>query len=288
MLVSVIIPAYNAAPFISQAIESALAQTGVAVEVIVVDDGSVDQTPAKLAAFGAQIRVIRQANAGIGLARNRGAAMARGTWLAFLDADDEWLPAKLSRQLAQIGTAELGYTDRWNFGERQGLPERLSQSMSLYQGDVFEPLLLGNCLTISSVIIKRHRFEALGGFDPAMRGNEDWDLYLRHCGMGGQIALCAEPLTRYRIHGGSLSRNARLMQEGRLRVLRQALQSPRGQQVPLSVARRALARAWAWAAWEAARSDRPLALSWYLRSLAYWPAENEAYRGLARCCLGRV
>lgn len=288
MLVSVIIPAYNAAPFIQGAIESALAQTGVAVEVIVVDDGSVDETPAKLAAFGNRIRVVRQANAGIGHARNRGARLARGPWLAFLDADDEWLPEKLVRQLERIGTAELGYTDRRNIGACEGLPERLSQSMPLYQGQVFEELLLGNCLTISSVIIQRQRFETLGGFDPAMRGNEDWDLYLRHCASGGTISLCAEPLTRYRIHGQSLSRNARLMQDGRLRVLRQALQSPRGRLVPRSVARRALARTWTWAAWEAVRSDRSLALAWYLRALACWPAEPEAFRGLARCCLGRL
>src|SRR5438874_1191114 len=110
--VSVIIPAYNCAAYIGPAIASALSQRDVAVEVIVVDDGSTDETWHVLERFGDAIRTLRQANAGPAAARNRGARSAAGAWLAFLDADDEWLPEKLARQLALVDERTgLVYTD---------------------------------------------------------------------------------------------------------------------------------------------------------------------------------
>ena len=101
--VSVVIPAYNAAATIAAAIESVLAQTRLPEEIIVVDDGSNDETSAVVERFGPIVRLLRQANAGCGQARNSGAREARGTWLAFLDADDLWLPTKLERQLPETG-----------------------------------------------------------------------------------------------------------------------------------------------------------------------------------------
>src|SRR5262245_48697084 len=100
MRVSAIIPAYNAAPFIEQAVASALAQKGVDTEVIIVDDGSTDGTWEKLERFGDRIWKVRQSNGGPAKARNHGARLATGDWLAFLDADDEWAPDKLAKQLA--------------------------------------------------------------------------------------------------------------------------------------------------------------------------------------------
>lgn len=105
-LVSVIIPAHNAGPFVGDTISSALEQSWPDVEVIVVNDGSTDGTAAVLASFAGRIRVIDQCHSGVAVARNRGAAAARGTWLAFLDADDLWLPHKLEVQLA------LGFTQK--------------------------------------------------------------------------------------------------------------------------------------------------------------------------------
>ena len=97
---SVIIPAYNHARFVGEAVESVLLQTAASREVIVVDDGSTDDTARVLAGFGGRIRVIRQPNRGVAAARNAGAALASGDVLTWLDADDTWWPRKLERQLA--------------------------------------------------------------------------------------------------------------------------------------------------------------------------------------------
>ena len=113
-LVSVIIPTYNRARLAAIAVESALAQTHPAIEVIVVDDGSTDDTPDKLAKFGGRIRVVRQANAGVGAARNAGMALARGAFIALLDSDDRWLPWKISAQAAAfraVPALQLTWTD---------------------------------------------------------------------------------------------------------------------------------------------------------------------------------
>src|SRR4051794_9507325 len=98
--VSVIIPSFNAAPYLGQAIESALASGPIEVEVIVIDDGSTDGTAEVLEKFGSRIRTAKQDRGGPYRARNLGAQLARAEWLAFLDADDDWLPGKLEKQLA--------------------------------------------------------------------------------------------------------------------------------------------------------------------------------------------
>src|SRR3954470_1810603 len=100
--VSVIIPTYNYARYLPQAIDSALGQTHAPLEVIVVDDGSTDDTPRVLEAYASRIRVIRQANQGAGAARNAGIAAARGEYVAFLDSDDLWRRDKLELQLARF------------------------------------------------------------------------------------------------------------------------------------------------------------------------------------------
>src|SRR6186713_1391152 len=99
--VSVIIPAYNAEPFIRDSVSSALAQTHRDLEVIVVNDGSTDGTKDRLREFGDRIRVHEQANKGLPGARNAGAGLSTGSWIAFLDADDLWMPEKIERQLAR-------------------------------------------------------------------------------------------------------------------------------------------------------------------------------------------
>src|SRR5688572_27049916 len=100
--VSVVIPAFDAAPYIGAALESVFAQTFPDFEVLVVDDGSRDETPALVAAYGTRVRYLRQENAGVAMARNRGIEASQGRLVAFLDADDTWLPTKLERQMAQL------------------------------------------------------------------------------------------------------------------------------------------------------------------------------------------
>src|SRR5574337_356453 len=108
--VSVVVPAYNAAAFLRRAIDSVLGQTAVDLELLVVDDGSTDATLQLLAGYGERLRAISQVNAGPAGARNRGLALARGRYIAFLDADDWWLPEKLGRQVALLDSRpEIGF-----------------------------------------------------------------------------------------------------------------------------------------------------------------------------------
>lgn len=286
--VSVLIPAYNAAAFVGQAVRSALAQRDVDAEVLVVDDGSTDGTWDVLASFGDAIRALRQPNAGHVAARNAAAAVARGEWLAFLDADDEWLPDKLAKQLA-AADADTGlvYTDRANFGDCAHVGEVHSEKVDYFEGDVFEPLLLLNFITLSSVILRKSWYERLGGFAADLRGVEDWDLWLRFAAAGGQVRVCREPLTRYRWHAASMTTNQEGMCHGRVETVRRALATPRGRQVPRALARQALASAWECSAWHAAASHRWQALGWYARAAWYWPWKATVYKEMVKCCLAR-
>jgi glycosyltransferase involved in cell wall biosynthesis len=290
MRVSAIIPAFNAALYVEQAVESALAQDGVETEVIVVDDSSTDGTWQKLESFGDRIRKVRQTNGGPAKARNHGARLATGEWLAFLDADDEWLPEKTAKQLRCTDSRTgMVYTDRFNIGDISRVKPVQSDSVSLWDGDVFERLLLDNFITTSSVIIRKERFEQLGGFDEsrALLGVEDWDLWLRHAA-DGRVGLCREPLVRYRWQPGSLSSNFDHLSRARLEVIQRALALPRGQRIGRKQARRAVAQAWECSASFAAPNHRWKALRWYLRSALWAPLNLRLYKGMVKCCLGRT
>jgi glycosyltransferase involved in cell wall biosynthesis len=285
--VSVIIPAYNAAAFVGDAVRSALAQRNMDREVIVIDDGSTDDTPRVLAEFGSAIRYQRQANAGHIAARNHGARLARGEWLAFLDADDVWLPEKLERQLAVAGAeTSLVYTDRVFFGDTSRVTVRQSDVYELHEGDVFESLLLRNFITVSSVMIRRSWFDRLHGFDPEPYGSEDWDLWLRFAAEGGLVRVCREALTRYRFSTSSMTSRHEQMTEGRIKVIERTLRLPRSRTLSRAVVRRALSNVWLDSAWYAAVAQPRKAMAWYLRALYYAPLDPQPYKGLVKTCLG--
>jgi glycosyltransferase involved in cell wall biosynthesis len=194
-VVSVIIPAYNVAGIVGRAIDSALAQTVSPLEIIVVDDGSRDETASVVEAYGGKVRLIRQANAGPAAARNRGARDAAGEWLAFLDADDAWLPTKLERQLAYVGAA------------RVGLVACLTSGSVDDDNITLERLWNYNYIGMSGVLVRRAAFEEVGGFDedPGLISAEDYNLWLR-IAMRWEIAMVRERLFVYLPEAGSLSR----------------------------------------------------------------------------------
>ena len=286
--VTVLIPVFNGAAFVGTAIDSALDQRAVQVEVIVIDDGSTDDTPDVLASYGDRISVVRQQNRGHVVARNRGARSARGEWLAFLDADDEWLPDKLARQIALAGDAQdvaMVYTDRENVGEITRVGSRASDAYTLQEGDIFEPLLLtGNFVTVSSAMVRRSWYDRLGGFDETLGVCEDWDMWLRLCAAGGRVAVVQAALTKYRWHAVSMTMNHQRMAEGRLIVLRRALASDRGRHLPRSIVHKAFASTLRTSAWYALHSQPGNALRWYLGSIRHDPVAAAAYRGCAEAC----
>ncbi|HLH42987.1 MAG TPA: glycosyltransferase family A protein [Bryobacteraceae bacterium] len=193
-MVSVIIPAYNAGRVVGRAIESALAQTLPPLEIVVVDDGSSDDTAAVAERYGAKVRVLRQANAGPAAARNRGARAAAGEWLAFLDSDDAWLPRKLERQLAHVGSPRVGLVCCLTNGSVS--TDRIT----------LESLWEYNYIGMSGVLVRRAAFDEVGGFDedPGLISVEDYNLWLR-IAMRWEIAMVPENLFAYLPETGSLS-----------------------------------------------------------------------------------
>lgn len=286
---SVIIPCYNAQRFLGHAIDSALAQTIPATEIIVIDDGSTDESRNIAEAYGESVIVISERVGGAGPARNLAARRARGEWLAFLDADDVWLPSKLERQFASMpADAVMSCTDRYNVGDLDGLPAVQGSVQPLRDGDVFEYLLLhGNFITTSSVLLQRNVFMEIGGFpqERELAVAEDWDLWM-HVLARHTLHVCSEPLVEYRLHTGGASRRLAQVMRARERVVQRALATPRGRELPLLTRQRIWAEIHRTNGWDAMRSgDRWLAAGRYARAIVAFPGCLSAYQGFARTAL---
>ncbi|MBC7104582.1 MAG: glycosyltransferase family 2 protein, partial [Firmicutes bacterium] len=180
--VSVVITAYNAAGFLERAVTSVLGQTVPVSEVVVVDDASEDETPAVAGALArghARVRYVRrEENGGASAARNEGVRRARGAWIAFLDADDAWLPEKLERQFAALERnprAAWAYCDGWHADAAlRPTPHRLSHGLGCAsEGWIYRHLLAGEFVWPSTTIFRREVFAAVGLFDEDLRGCED-------------------------------------------------------------------------------------------------------------------
>ncbi|HKQ47401.1 MAG TPA: glycosyltransferase family A protein [Phycisphaerae bacterium] len=189
--ISVIIPTYNSASIVEEAIDSVLRQTRPPGQVIVVDDGSTDGTETVCQRFGDRIEYIRQANGGASVARNTGVAQSRGEWLAFLDADDLWEPEKLDVQIAALSQhpeADFSVTAVLAWSPQRQAYEQISWQGSLDPRAMQGELLVRNILTglCSSLLVHRDVFEEVGGF-PAGKGSEDrriaLELLKRHRGV---------------------------------------------------------------------------------------------------------
>jgi glycosyltransferase involved in cell wall biosynthesis len=187
-LVSVIIPTYNRAHVVPEAIESVLRQSYPHLEVIVVDDGSTDNTPECLQQFAGRIRVVTQENAGPAAARNRGIEVAQGELIAFLDSDDLWLPTKLERQVTLLQQAGKSVpccvcNIRMQWSEVElcsfdiaALEPHLEEGLWANAGDVLSTRFL---LFTQGVVIRREVLERIGGFDESLWLLEDHELALR-------------------------------------------------------------------------------------------------------------
>jgi glycosyltransferase involved in cell wall biosynthesis len=178
--VSVIIPTYNRAGIIAEAVDSVLAQDYKDFELIVVDDGSTDNTSEVMARYGDDVRVLFQENKGVSAARNRGITEASGKLIAFLDSDDLWLPQKLSTQVeffSQRPDALICQTEEvWL---RNGIRINPKHRHKKPSGMIFEPSLKLCLVSPSAVMIRRDLLDRTGGFDETLPACEDYDLWLR-------------------------------------------------------------------------------------------------------------
>lgn len=179
-LVSVILPTYNRGWIIKEAIDSVLEQEFSDFELIVVDDGSTDDTPAILNTYGRDIRVLRQSNRGVSAARNRGIAASAGQLIAFLDSDDLWLPQKLTAQVdffaARPDAVICQTEEQWI---RNGIRVNPKMRHHKFSGMIFERSLELCLVSPSAVMLRRALFETAGMFDERLPACEDYDLWLR-------------------------------------------------------------------------------------------------------------
>lgn len=195
--VSVVIPTWNSASYLAEAISSVLGQTRPPTEVLVIDDGSHDDSPVIAASFGDPVRVVHQAHAGQGRARNHGAELAGGSWLAFLDADDLWLPHKLEVQLGVLSQRP----------ETEIVFGRVEQFFSPELGRADEPTPLGGAeaagLLPSSLCCRRDAFFRFGGFTEGLTMGETLNWYARAREHGAVIATVSDVVVRRRIHSAN-------------------------------------------------------------------------------------
>jgi glycosyltransferase involved in cell wall biosynthesis len=219
-LVSVIIPAHNAAEHLVETVSSALDQTYESVEVIVVNDGSTDDTGAIAAQLGSRIRYVEQANAGPAAARNAALRVARGELIALLDADDRWRPNRLERcveileQRPEIGMVttdanliEGGVpTEKRSYGDRRRFP------FPAHEDEQINEIARRNFLFVG-VVFRRELVDRCGDFDERTWGAEDYELWTRFLLSGSRAAFINEPLGWYRLSEGSLSSGARQWEE---------------------------------------------------------------------------
>jgi glycosyltransferase involved in cell wall biosynthesis len=232
-LVSVVIPAYNSARFVHEAVQSALEQTYSNTEIIVVDDGSTDATTRVLEQFRGRIRYIYQENRGLSAARNAGIAIANGDFVCFLDADDLWAAGKLELQVAfmkqhrDIGLVFTGYEKFTDNGARYAPLYRVATSekdpaRTFSGAEAFIRLVHANFIMVSTVMVRKECFEKTGLFDTSLAAVEDRDMWLR-ISANFNIACLPAILARKRVHG--LNMSADQMRQIRSRI--QALEKNR-------------------------------------------------------------
>lgn len=226
--ISVIIPTYNAERTLLETIESIQKQTFQDLEILVINDGSTDQTLELLNQIDEpRLKILSYENGGLPIARNRGIAAAQGEFLSFIDADDLWTPDKLESQLTalqQHPNAGVAYSWTLNMITQQDQVSFTQGCSSLAQGNVYSDLLIGNFIgSGSNILIRRSVMDKMQGFEPSLKSYEDWDFYLRvatQC----DFVVVPKPQILYRQTLGSMSSKVKVMEQQGLIVIERAYQ----------------------------------------------------------------
>ena len=218
--ISVIIPAYNQGHFLGEAIESVLAQTYPDFEVLVVDDGSTDDTAVVAQSYtDPRVHYIYKENGGLSSARNAGLRQAKGAYISYLDSDDCFLPQKLTLLVAELeANPQIGLVA----GQALLIDEHGRQSGKKFDRPLPEnpvELLLVNPLHVGSVLLRREWQEEVGFFDETLRSYEDWDMWLRLALADCRMHYVPEPVSLYRFHSAQMTRDGRQMTTATFAVL---------------------------------------------------------------------
>jgi glycosyltransferase involved in cell wall biosynthesis len=230
-LVSIVTPAFNAGKFICETIQSVRAQTFANWELIVVDDGSTDDTQKAVEPFltDPRIRLLCQINLGVSLARNAALRVSKGEWIAFLDADDVWFPEKLAQQLSAVElkpAANLVFTNYFIWDGDRDLELRFKNASKFPADQLERRLIFHNLFGMSSVLVRRSVLEEAGEFDQTVAPAEDWDIWLRIADKGLRAVGIDKALLRYRVWNGNASKNSLRLMQSNVRILQKALQRP--------------------------------------------------------------
>ncbi len=229
MDIDVVIPTFNRADRVVRAIESVFGQSYPIRSVIVVDDGSTDNTKEIISTKFPAVRLISQANKGVSAARNAGVRAATSAWIAFLDSDDEWLAPKLTRQVAALAQCrahqpeyEVCHTDEiWMRNGRRVNPMNKHAKPN---GWIFEQCLPLCCVSPSSILLKTRLLHSVGLFDESLPACEDYDLWLRLFSRVPALLVAEKLLIKYGGHEDQLSKKYRGMDRFRVRSLIQLLE----------------------------------------------------------------
>lgn len=236
--VSVVVPVYNGEAFVADAVDSVLAQSDAAAELVVVDDGSTDATPRILARYGDRIAVVRQANRGLSAARNAGIARATGEMLFFLDADDLQPPGYLAAFAAAAADAPRVdvFHCGWRASDFEGRPLYAQETPLALDDDPLHRLAVLGSPHIGALGVRRAAVERVGGFDTALDLQEDWDYWLRLAVAGAAFQGVPGVHLTVRRHAGSMARGAggRLALVGLEVLERQLARHPRCPRCPLA------------------------------------------------------
>ena len=213
-VVTAVIPTYNYGRFVAEAVESALAQTYSPVEVVVVDDGSTDDTAERLQPYRGRIRYLYQENRGLSGARNAGMRAARGEYVALLDSDDTWKPEKIAAQMSLAIAQGYQVVVCWSASPKGA--EALGFEDCFFSGPGFG----------STALMRKSLFNEVGEFDETLRSVEDRDMMLRLTRDGRKIGVLVGDYVTIRDHPGNMSKNAAAMERNFLRVLDKAFDWP--------------------------------------------------------------
>ncbi|NKB77891.1 MAG: glycosyltransferase [Gammaproteobacteria bacterium] len=223
---SVIIPTFNRSSVIGRAIDSVLSQSYLAHEVIVIDDGSSDDTHEILIRYGDSIRIVSQSNQGVSAARNAGIGISNGKWIALLDSDDEWMENKLEKQVEMLSSNpefKICHTDEiWI---RNGRRVNAMKKHAKPDGWIFNRCLPLCCVSPSSVLINREVLDHVGLFDESLPACEDYDLWLRIFSQYSALLVPENLIKKYGGHDDQLSRLYWGMDRFRVRSLIKILES---------------------------------------------------------------